>query len=113
MEYILDAKNKKLGRLASEAAQILQGKKNPDYNPRNPGKDRVVIKNASLIEVSGDKANQKIYQYHTGYMGHLRAKKFKEMMAKQPQKVLEWAIYNMLPKNFLRQKRMNMLKIER
>ena len=113
MEYILDAKNKKLGRLASEVAHILQGKKNPDYNPRNPGKDHVIIKNAALIEVSGNKANQKVYHYHTGYMGHLRTRKFKQMMEKQPEKVLEWAIYNMLPKNFLRQKRMNMLKIER
>lgn len=113
MQYTLDAKNKKLGRLASEIAVILQGKKNIDYAPNKVGKDQVVVKNVSQVEVSGKKANQKIYHVHTGYMGHLRARKFKDMIAKQPEKVLYWAVYNMLPKNFIRQKRMNQLKIER
>ena len=113
MDYTIDAKNKILGRLASEIAQILQGKKSVDYDPSKPGKDRVVVKNASKIKVTGNKANQKVYHYHTGYMGHLRTKGFQEMMAKQPERILEWAVYNMLPKNYLRQKRMNRLIIKR
>ena len=113
MQYTLDAKNKKLGRLASEIAVILQGKKNVDYAPNKIGNDQVLVKNASQVEVSGKKADQKVYHVHTGYMGHLRSKKFKDMMVKQPDKVLYWAVYNMLPKNFIRQKRMNLLKIEK
>lgn len=109
MQYTFDAKNKKLGRLASEVAQILQGKNQPDYQPHHPGRDSVLIKNASQIVVSGNKADSKVYHYHTGYMGHLRSKKFKEL---SPKKIIEWAVFNMLPKNFLRQKRMNRLQIE-
>ncbi len=113
MNYTIDATNKKLGRLASEAAQILQGKKSPAYEPRLAGTDWVVVKNASKIIVTGRKAQQKIYYRHTGYMGHLKEKTFEMIFAKSPEKVLWLAVYNMLPKNWLRQKRMNRLKIER
>ena len=113
MDYTIDAKNKILGRLASEIAQILQGKRRPNYDPSKPGNDRVVIKNAAKIKITGNKADQKVYHYHTGYMGHLRTKGFKEMMEKHPERVLEWAVFNMLPKNYLRQKRMNRLVIEK
>lgn len=112
MNYTIDATNKRLGRLASEIAVILQGKKHPSYNPRNPGTDQVVVRNAAKISVSGAKFNQKVYHRHTGYMGHLRQMTLKEMMEKYPERALQWAVYNMLPKNFLRQKRMNRLKIE-
>lgn len=113
MQYIIDAKNQRLGRLASKIAQILQGKMNPDYQPRNPGKDTIVVKNASHIVVSGKKATQKIYYRHTGYMGHLRERVYKEFFAKQPEKVLELAVKRMLPQNFLKQKRLNRLVIEK
>lgn len=113
MQYVIDAKNQRLGRLASKIAQILQGKLNPDYEPRNPGKDTVVIKNASQIAVSGRKTNQKIYYRHTGYMGHLKERLYKEFFAKSPEKVLELAVKRMLPQNYLKQKRLNRLKIEK
>lgn len=112
MEYIIDAKNKRLGRLASEVAVILQGKKRPDYAPNKRGDDKVIIKNASQISVSGDKAKKTIYYRHTGYMGHLRERTLEEVKAKSPEKLLRIAIENMLPRNFLRAKRLNMLKIE-
>ncbi|MEK7192398.1 MAG: 50S ribosomal protein L13 [Patescibacteria group bacterium] len=113
MNHVIDATNQKLGRLASKIAQILQGKLHPSYNPRLPGSDRVVVKNASKIAVSGEKMEKKIYYRHTGYMGHLREKVFKDAFAKSPEKVLLLAVSRMLPKNFLRQPRLNRLVIER
>ncbi len=113
MEYVIDAKNQKLGRLASHIAQILQGKMHPDYDPRNQGKDKVIVKNASLIEVSGRKTTQKIYYHHTGYMGHLREKVYQDAFEQSPKKVLMLAVKRMLPQNRLKQKRLNCLTIER
>ncbi|MFH1759388.1 MAG: 50S ribosomal protein L13 [Patescibacteria group bacterium] len=112
MVYTLDATNKKLGRLASEIAIILQGKNNPSYNPRLPGEDEVVIKNGSKVEVSGNKATQKIYYHHTGYIGHLKEEAFEKLFARAPDKVIWKAVYNMLPKNRLRKERMKHLIIK-
>ncbi|MDP3052588.1 MAG: 50S ribosomal protein L13 [bacterium] len=113
MDYIFDAKNKKLGRLASEIAIILQGKKNPDYEPRLPGTDRVIVKNITAIEVSGKKEEQKIYYHQTaGYLGHLKKKTYREVFAKEPARVLRLAVLRMLPKNKLQIKRMKRLIIE-
>ena len=113
MEYMIDATNQKLGRLASEIAVILQGKKNPDYEPRLPGNIKVMVKNASKIQVTGRKSEDKVYYHHTGYMGHLKTKKYEEVFEKSPETVLRKAVFNMLPKNRLRQKRLNHLVIER
>jgi large subunit ribosomal protein L13 len=113
MEYIIDAKNKKLGRLATEIAVILQGKKNTSYAPHKVGTDRVVVKNAAQVEVTGGKEKKTIYYRHTGYMGHLREKTLEQVKEKSPEKLIRTAVENMLPRNFLRAKRLNMLKIER
>jgi large subunit ribosomal protein L13 len=113
MEYIIDAKNKRLGRVASEIAVILQGKKTVAYAPNKIGEDKVVVKNAALISVSGGKEKKKIYYKHTGYMGHLREKTFEQRFAKSPERVLRDAVENMLPRNFIRAKRLNRLKIEK
>ena len=113
MDYIFDAKNIKLGRLASEIAVILQGKKNPDYEPRLPGTDRVIVKNIIAIEVSGQKEEQKVYYHQTaGYLGHLKKRTYREVFAKEPAKVLRLAVLRMLPKNKLQIKRMKRLIIE-
>lgn len=111
MTHEIDATNQKLGRLATRIAHILQGKHRVDYEPRLEGTDQIVIKNSSKVAVTGKKIEQKIYYYHTGYMGHLREKNLKDMLTKHPTRVLEWAVYNMLPKNKLRAKRMKRLKI--
>ncbi|MDP1718854.1 MAG: 50S ribosomal protein L13 [bacterium] len=113
MEYVIDAKNQRLGRLASQIAQILQGKMHPDYEPRNQGKDTVVVKNAGKLVVTGKKATQKIYYHHTGYMGHLREKVYQDAFEQSPEKVLVLAVKRMLPQNFLKQKRLNRLTIEK
>lgn len=111
-QHILDAGGKRLGRIASEAAVILQGKKSADYNPRLPGKDVVVVKNVAKIEVSGNKSKQKIYYRHSGQPGHLKKESFEKLFARFPQRVLWKAVYNMLPKNRLRKNRMKRLKVE-
>ncbi len=113
MDYTIDAKNKKLGRLASEIAVILQGKKSPAYEPRMVGVDKVRLKNYADFEVTGRKMRQKIYYRHTGYMGHLKTKKLEQVRAKDPKKVIREAVRRMLPKNFLNQRRMkNLIFIE-
>ncbi len=113
MDYNFDAKNKRLGRLASEIAIILQGKKNSDYEPRLAGSDRVIVKNIREIEVSGKKERQKVY-YHqpAGYIGHLKKRTYREVFSKNPSNVLRLAVSRMLPKNKLQIKRMKRLIIE-
>jgi len=113
MDYIIDATNQKLGRLASQIAVILQGKQSASYDPRLEGKDKIIVKNTHKLTVSGRKGEQKVYYHHTGYMGHLRGRSFKQEFAKSPGMVLRRAVFNMLPKNRLRARRLKRLIIER
>lgn len=113
MHHIIDATNKKLGRLAVEIAHILQGKNHPSYERNKEGVDTIAVKNAGALMVTGAKAEQKVYYHHTGYMGHLRKMPFKIAFAKSPEEVLRRAVYNMLPKNWIRQNRLNRLTIKR
>jgi len=112
MQYTIDATNKKLGRLASEIAVILQGKKNPKYEPRLSGTDTVVVTNVKKLALVTKKSEKKIYYRHTGYMGHLKSTTFKEAFAKNPEKVLRNVVAHMLPKNRLQRERMRKLKIQ-
>ena len=113
MDYHIDAKNKILGRLASEVVLILQGKRSPKYEPRVVSGDKVFLKNYKDIAVSGRKAKEKIYYRHTGYVGHLKEKTFEEAMEKDPKWVIREAVRRMLPKNFLNAKRLkNLIFVE-
>lgn len=112
MEYIIDAKNKKFGRLASEIACILQGKKSVKYNPRFAGEDKVVVQNLKDVSFSGNKMTTKIYHHHTGYVGHLKSPNLGEVWEKSPEKVLRNAILKMLPKNRLAVKRLKRLTVK-
>lgn len=105
-EYTIDAKGKRFGRLASEIAIILQGKKSPTYNPRLPGGEKVVVKNIKEISISGNKESAKVYYRHTGYMGHLKERSFKEAFERDPERVLREAVRHMLPKNKLSPRRL-------
>jgi large subunit ribosomal protein L13 len=109
MDYKIDAKNKILGRLATEVAAIIQGKKSPRYEPRNVGTDRALVSNYKEVKVTGKKYKEKIYYRHTGYVGHLKEKTYEQVFLKDPKKVLREAVRHMLPKNFLNQKRMKHL----
>ncbi len=113
MNIQIDATNEKLGRLASKVAFLLQGKNDPKYNPRISGDVRVSVTNAGKLVVTGEKNTKKIYYHHTGFMGHLREKKFMEEFEKSPEKILRGAIYNMLPKNRLRNDRLKRLAISK
>ena len=114
MDYVIDCKGKRLGRVASEIAMILQGKKNPSYNPRLPGEDKAIIKNIDKLELSGSKKEQKIYYSHTTQLGHLKERKFKDVVAKHGMSwVLRKSVLRMLPKNKLQAQRIKRMVIEK
>lgn len=113
MEHIIDAKNKTLGRLATEIAHLLQGKHTVKYEPRLVGTDKVIVKNIRELKVSGRKAEQKIYYRHTGYMGGMKEKTYKQAVERKPDFALRNAVKGMLPKNFLKDKRLTRLIIEK
>ena len=101
-EWILiDATDQVLGRLASEAAQILKGKRKPQYTPHVDTGDFVVIVNADKIKVTGAKATDKVYYRHSGYPSGLKEETFEVAMKKHPERVIEHAVKGMLPKNTL------------
>jgi large subunit ribosomal protein L13 len=113
MEYHIDAKDKVLGRVATEIALILQGKKSAAYQRNRVADDKVYVKNVAEIVVTGNKAKDKIYYRHTGYVGHIKEKTFEEAMTKDPKWVLRRAVRKMLPQNFLTQKRIkNLIFVE-
>lgn len=113
MEYIIDAKNQKLGRLAAKVSHLLQAKNQAKYNPRLEGDNKVIVKNIKDIELSGRKAEQKVYYHHTGYMGHLKTKTYKQVAEKDPAWAFRHAVRGMLPKNSLQDKRLKRLIIEK
>ena len=109
--YVLDAEGKTLGRLASEAASILRGKKKPIYTPHVDCGDYVIIINAEKIEVTGKKRKEKIYKRHTGYPGGLREITFEKLLARKPEEILRHAIKGMLPKGPLGRDMAKKLKV--
>lgn len=96
---VLDAANRPLGRVASDAARMLLGKHKPNYEPFLPMGDFVVIINAAEIAVTGEKTKRKIYYRHTGYPGGIRDRTLQEQMDRDPRKVVERAVKGMLPRN--------------
>jgi len=113
MDYKIDCAEKKLGRVASEVATILQGKKNPSYDPRLEGDDRAIILNIDKLGYSGNKEEQKIYYSHTTQIGHLKKRTLGRVIEKHGMSyVLKKAVENMLPRNRLRSKRMKRIIFE-
>jgi len=102
--YIIDAEGKTLGRLASEAASILRGKHKPQFTPHVDTGDFVIIINAEKIAVTGNKLQDKYYYRHSGYPGGLKKTSLRDMLNTKPERVLQYAIYGMLPKNRLGRK---------
>jgi len=98
---LIDATDQVLGRVASEVAQILKGKRKPQYTPHVDTGDFVVIINADKIKVTGAKATDKIYYHHSGYPSGLKEESFATAMKKHPERVIEHAVKGMLPKNTL------------
>lgn len=109
--FIIDAKDKCLGRLATEIVKILRGKKKIFYNPSQDTGDYVIIINAQQIKVTGNKASQKTYMRHSGRPGGKTTESFEELQARIPEKVLEKAVKGMLPKNRLGRQLFTKLKV--
>lgn len=99
--FVVDAKGKTLGRLASEIAKRLKGKHKPEYTPHVDTGDYIVVINAEQVMVTGRKTEQKIYYRHSGYPGGLKEETFGKLIQRQPTRVLELAVKGMLPKNIL------------
>ena len=99
--YLFDAKGKTLGRLASEIAKILCGKHKPTYTPNQDTGDSVIVINAKDVKLTGNKEAQKLYRHHTGWIGGLKEIPFRRMMERHPTRILEKAVYGMMPKNKL------------
>ena len=97
--YVIDAAGKPLGRVAAAAASILNGKNKPTYTPHVDCGDHVIIINCAQAVLTGNKLQQKSRKWHTGWIGHLKEYKYSDMMAKEPEKAMKYAIQGMLPKN--------------
>lgn len=107
----IDAAGRSIGRVASEAAMILQGKTKPQYEPHLDLGDTVEIRNAAKVKIIGNKLENKKYFRYSGYPGGMKETQLKEVMAKDPADAIRRAVNNMLPKNRLRNGRMKRLKV--
>ncbi len=96
--YVVDADGMTLGRLATEVANVLRGKKKPIYTPHIDTGDYVIVVNAEKVQVTGRKMDQKKYYHHSDYVGGMKETTLREMMAKHPERVIEHAVKGMLPK---------------
>ena len=99
--YVVDAKDKTLGRLASEIALRLKGKHKADYSPHVDMGDNLIVLNAGKVKVTGNKLQDKFYHHHTGYVGNLKSIALGKLLAEHPERALQFAVKGMLPKNTL------------
>ena len=99
--YIIDAANKPLGRVATEAAKLLRGKHKPTFTPNLDAGDNVIIINCDKVILTGHKLDQKVYRHHSGYIGGMKEIIARDLLAKNPEKALMLAVKGMLPKNSL------------
>ena len=96
--YVIDAADQTLGRLSTEVANVLRGKKKPIFTPHIDTGDYVIVINADKVKVTGKKLDQKIYYRHSDYVGGMKETKLKEMLQKKPEYVINHAVKGMLPK---------------
>ena len=109
--YIIDAANKPLGRVATEAAKLLRGKHNPTFTPNLDVGDHVIILNCNQVILTGNKLNQKIYRHHSGYIGGMKETPAKDMLEKNPEKAMMLAVKGMLPHNSLGAQQLKKLRV--
>ena len=109
--HLLDANDMVLGKLASKAASILMGKHKPTYTPFLDTGDHVVVINAEKVKLTGRKDDQKVYRHFTGYPGGLIEKPIKKVRAEKPRRIIEDAIFGMLPKTKLGKQMYRKLKV--
>ena len=111
--FVVDAEGKVLGRLATRVATILRGKHKPIFTPHLDTGDHVIVVNAEKVHLSGRKRTDKMYRWHTGYIGGLKEVRAEEMLKNHPERVIEWAVQGMLPKNRLGRAMAKKLKVYR
>jgi len=109
--HLIDAKDKILGRMATEVAGLLMGKHKANYSAHLDSGDFVVVVNAEKVELTGRKKQQKLYRRHSGYPGGFKEIKFAQMRQEHPERIIEHAVSGMLPDNRLKKDRMARLKV--
>jgi len=109
--WVIDAKDKTLGRTATQVANLIMGKHKPIYASHIDTGDYVVVINAAKVKVTGKKAEQKVYYRHSGYPGGLKSQRFEELFSKDPTRVVELAVKGMLPHNSLGRAMFKKLKV--
>jgi large subunit ribosomal protein L13 len=109
--HVIDANGQVLGRVASQAARLLQGKHKPAWVPSSDLGDFVIVINAARVRLTGRKEDQKLYRYHSGYEGGLREERVKIVRQKAPARIVEEAVRGMLPKTRLGEAMYRKLKV--
>jgi large subunit ribosomal protein L13 len=109
--YLVDAEGQTLGRLATQIADTLRGKRKPQFTPHVDTGDFVIVVNADKIAVTGNKLDQKMYHRHSGYPGGLRSRTLREQLDRRPTEVIRKAVRGMLPKNKLARRQIVKLKV--
>lgn len=109
--YIIDAADKSLGRVAAQAAAILRGKHLPTFTPNVDCGDHVIIINADKAVLTGNKINQKVRYYHTGWVGGIKEIHYNKLMAEAPEKAMTYAVKGMLPNNSIGRKAITRLRV--
>ena len=108
---VVDAAGQTLGRLATQIADALRGKRKPEYTPHCDVGDFVIVVNAERISVTGNKLQDKLYYRHSGYPGGLRTRTLAEMLERRPEEVIRKAVKGMLPRNRLARQQLSKLKV--
>jgi large subunit ribosomal protein L13 len=109
--YVVDADGKTLGRLATQIANVLRGKRKPTYTPHVDVGDFVIVVNAEKVAVTGDKREKKLYWRHSGYPGGIRSQSLGDLLRKRPEEVIRRAVKGMLPRNRLARQQLRKLKV--
>ncbi len=109
--YVVDATGKTLGRLSTEIARLLRGKHKPEYTPHVDTGDYIVVVNAEKIRVTGNKLKDKMYHRYTGYVGNLKSMPLETLLKEAPERVLQYAVKGMLPRNPLGRKMLTKLRV--
>jgi large subunit ribosomal protein L13 len=109
--YVVDAEGKVLGRLATRVATLLSGKHKPIWAPHVDVGDHVVVINARKVHLTGQKLTDKLYRWHSGYIGGLREVRAETMLKTHPERLIEWAVSGMLPKTKLGRAMAKKLKV--
>lgn len=109
--YVVDAADQRLGRLATEIANVLRGKNKPYFTPHMDTGDYVIVINAEKVAVTGNKGSQKLYRRHSGRPGGMKTETFNHLQSRIPERIIEQAVKGMLPKNALGRKLFTNLKV--